>query len=249
MGKIRIFAVFAVICLLIAGCAKTGPSAEPASTETPFTQETPDPDNARPTASDDEESMQEAYAAADSGLTDYGTPDYSGIPTEELLKIAAEPYTDADGLTVLERDGMDDYFRSQEEAAAWTGDAEGGEGWNSFDVSVYENEGTLEYPVAEGTENIGTAAETDVPEELECLIPFGMRDGDSYIEDETTRMVMLPGREKKDFDEALRLADAAGYSGESYSFNGMSVYEGNNGKYTLSIVLNASSLMISIEQF
>lgn len=252
MDKIKsYFAVMlAILCLVLSGCGSGDIKTEPMQSETPANN-----GSETGTLQDDmilkmlsDEEMQELYAAAEPALTIAGTPDYSDISTEELLKMANEPYRDENGLTVLDRLGENDVFHSEEEAEAWTGASGKEDGWTEFDVSVYETEGTLEYPTSEIQPNEGDTGKSDIPEEIAALIPFGIKDSDTYMEDDASRMLIMPGRTEKDFKEAVRLAETAGFiGGNTYSIKGMTIYEAEKNKTVLTIMLSESSLMISLE--
>jgi len=65
-----------------------------------------------------------------------------------------------------------------------------------------------------------------------------------------TRLIIIdmPGRTEKDFTEAVRLAETAGFiGGNTYSIKGMTIYEAEKNKTVLTIMLSESSLMISLE--
>ena len=113
---------------------------------------------------------------------------------------------------------------------------------------MYETEGTLEYPTSELQPNEGDTGKSDIPEEIAALIPFGIKDSDTYMEDDASRMLIMPGRTEKDFKEAVRLAETEGFTGGStYSINGMTIFEVEKDNTVLTIMLNESALMISLE--
>lgn len=252
MGKIKSYFVvmLAILCLVLSRCGSGDIKTEPEQSETPVSNRSEvgasQDDMILKMLSDEE--MQELYAAAEPALTIAGTPDYSDISTEELLRMANEAYRDENDLTVLDRLGENDVFHSEKEAEAWTGASGKENGWTEFDVSAYETEGALEYPPSELQPNEGDTGKADIPEEIAALIPFEIKDVDTYMEDDTSSMLIMPGRTEKDFTEAVRLAETEGFiGGNTYSIKGMTIYEAEKNKTVLTIMLSESSLMISLE--
>lgn len=262
MDKIKLYftAMAIILCLMLGGCSFGDINSKPeesAQSEMPEADSSAGNQNSRIEVQEGDvifnlladEEMQKLFAAAEPALTISGTPDYSDISTEELLKMANEPYRDENGLTVLDRLGENDVFYTEEEAEDWTGASGQETGWTEFDASLYEEEGLLEYHASELRPDGKDGEKADIPAEIAALIPFGMKDSDTYMEDDTSRMLILPGRTQEDFDEAVRLAVKEGFSdGTAYSVGGMKIYEAlKDDETVLTIMLNESALMISLE--
>ena len=85
-----------------------------------------------------------------------------------------------------------------------------------------------------------------LPEEFSFLFPDGLREGDFVTEATDGYNVSLFNRTPEEYDELIRLAEAAGYEGRRTDAGlGISIYEGYRGPYVLEMLYSAGTVEIS----
>ncbi len=248
MKRLLTVLLAAVLLTALCGCGQNdaGPASKPSQQSA-----------SQPQASDIVKTGEEAENW--DGLNEFGLPDLSGYTTEELWDMYEHPENwDSDTLDQCDSDiGPDEEepYSDSETDADYVFDL--GE-WHDYDPGDWAPgpEQFFDYDDADqapaddyDSEDTDASLYSEIPEKYAFLLPDGMRNGDTAMEEDGTFVLSLQDRGSDDFKAMVKRLKDAGYTKDANEMDimGISMYEAGNGSETVTIMLQNGAILASFE--